>query len=240
MVAGAVRAVRELVPRRRRGVGPAAPDGDPLRQVAAVPVDVFVVYAGRGGAVVLREVAVRVVAERVRLAADGRARQPIRLRRVVAVRRHVDIRPDGAGLRLQVAVRVVGLGQCPGRCGAVVQLRRRRREPAQRVVSELLQLGVVPADVARPAREQAVAAPRVGAVLDLRAAARRPTCPKKRDHLTDGSPNRTNGSDRNHQDSVKPTNLSATHSVFGLFPRSPICSVSSHQRYSKTSRVDFL
>ena len=60
-----------------------------------------------------------------------------------------------------------GLGQCPGRCRAAAQLRRRCREPAQRVVGELLLLRVVAADAARPAREQAVAAPRVGVVLIL-------------------------------------------------------------------------
>ena len=113
-----------------RSVRLAAADRDPNRQVAAAPLDEPVV-ACRRNAVVLLDVAVGVVDELVGFAADGRARQPVRLRRVAGVRRHIDVRADRAGLRLQIARRVVRVGE--GALRDAAELRRRRCQPAQRV-----------------------------------------------------------------------------------------------------------
>ena len=122
----------------------------------------------------MRDVAARIVHERVvRHAADSRLRQPVRRRRIEVVR-HAVIRRHVAGLGLQVAAQVVFERHRPARGRGVRDIRLRPCQTVQVVVVELLlALGPAPRRPRDTPLERAVAAPGVGVVLDRRRVQRR-------------------------------------------------------------------
>ena len=149
---------------RGRGVRLRRAHRDPRRQAApAVPLDEHVVPRRR---VVAHDLPAGVVGERGRPAVQHRRRQPRRRRRPRAVG---GFRGRAAGRRLQVAERVVAVGQRTTRSRRrTVEVGLGALQAAERVVAELLAVGPPPS-----LRQQPVAAPRVRLRLDRRAARRR-------------------------------------------------------------------